>query len=193
MSRDPELRTPRLLLRRWRESDRVPFAVLNADPVVVEYFPAILSRRQSDALMDRAGAHFVEHGFGLWAVELAAHGTFIGFVGLSSVGFEAHFTPAVEVGWRLAHQHWGKGYTTEAARRAVSFGFDDLGLNEIVSFTSEANERSRRVMERVGMRHQEADDFDHPHLGEGHPLRRHVLYRLDRSSWARLRRGRPPK
>jgi RimJ/RimL family protein N-acetyltransferase len=192
MSRDPELRTPRLLLRGWRESDRVPFAALNADPVVMEYLPATLSRRQSDALMDWAEIHFVEHGFGLWAVELAAHGTFIGFVGLSSVGFKAHFTPAVEVGWRLTHRYWGKGYATEAARRAVSFGFEDLDLAEIVSFTSQANERSRRVMERLGMRREEADDFDHPHLGEDHPLRRHVLYRLDRSSWGQLRRGPPP-
>jgi RimJ/RimL family protein N-acetyltransferase len=174
----PELRTERLLLRRWRDGDRGPFAALNADPVVVEHLRSTLTRAESDAFVDRIEAGFREHGFGLWAVEVAGGGAFAGFVGLSVPSFEAHFTPAVEVGWRLARQHWGHGYAVEAARAAAAFGFEVVGLEEIVSFTVPANARSRRVMERLGMTHDPADDFDHPKLPEGHPLRRHVLYRL---------------
>jgi ribosomal-protein-alanine N-acetyltransferase len=169
-----------LLLRGWREDDRAPFAALNADPEVMQHFPATLSRAESDALVDRIDAMFAEHGFGLWAVEVRASGEFIGFVGLAAWDFEAHFTPAVEVGWRLARSSWGHGYATEAAREAVTFGFDEAGLDEIVSFTSPGNTRSRAVMERLGMTRDPADDFDHPRLPVGHPLRRHVLYRLPR-------------
>lgn len=171
-----ELRTPRLVLRQWREEDREPFAALNADPEVMRWFPATLTREQSDALVDQQRTLLAERGWGLWAVE--ADGAFIGFVGLAEPRFDAHFTPAVEIGWRLARVGWGHGYATEAARVAVSFGFDELRLGEIVSFTTVRNHRSRRVMERLGMSRDPADDFDHPLLPEGHPLRRHVLYRL---------------
>jgi RimJ/RimL family protein N-acetyltransferase len=172
-----ELRTDRLILRRWIPEDRAPFALLNADPRVMEHFPAPLSRQQSDTLAGQIEAHFATHQFGLWALEIPGRTRFAGFVGLAVPGFEAHFTPCVEIGWRLAAEHWGCGYATEAARAALAFGFDRLQLVEIVAFTTPGNMRSRRVMKRIGMTRTPADDFDHPRLAEGHPLRRHVLYR----------------
>lgn len=178
MSPGPELLTPRLRLRRWLEADREPFAALNADPAVMEHFPAMLSRGESDALADSIEAGFERDGFGLWAVEVLGSGDFVGFTGLAVPGFEAHFTPAVEVGWRLARSAWGHGYATEAGRAALAFGFERAGLGEIVSLTAVGNARSRAVMERLGMTRDPADDFDHPKLAEGDPLRRHVLYRL---------------
>ncbi len=184
MGDHPELRTARLVLRRWRGSDRVPFAALNADTVVMEHFPSPLSRQESDAFVDRIEAAFEQRGFGLWATELAGSGAFIGFVGLWIPGFDAHFMPAVEMGWRLAQPHWGHGYATEAAGAAVAFGFNQLVLDEVVSFTVPANVRSRRVMERLGMTHDPEDDFDHPRLPDGHPLSRQVLYRLRREAFA---------
>jgi RimJ/RimL family protein N-acetyltransferase len=177
-----ELRTPRLLLRQWREADLVPFAALNADPDVMRHFPAPLTRGQSDAFASRARAHIDVLGWGLWAVE-AEGAPFVGFVGLSEARFEAHFTPAVEVGWRLAREHWGNGYATEAARAALAHGFDELGLSEIVSFTTAGNGPSRRVMERVGLTRDPADDFQHPLIAPGDPLRPHVLYRISRAAW----------
>lgn len=176
----PELQTQRLLLRQWREGDLEPFARMNRDPAVMEYFPALLTRDQSDAIVVRIEQLFRERGLGLWAVEVPGAARFIGFVGLSVPRFEAHFTPCVEVGWRLAREHWGQGYATEAARAALDFGFGSCGLTEIVSMAVATNQRSRRVMERLGMTRDAADDFDHPHLAEGHPLRRHVLYRCQR-------------
>jgi RimJ/RimL family protein N-acetyltransferase len=176
----------RLRLRRWRDEDRDPFAAMNADARVMEFFPSTLGRAASDALADRIEAHFRERGFGLWAVEVPDVADFIGFTGLSVPRFEAPFVPCVEIGWRLAAQHWGKGYATEAARLALGYGFETLELSEIVSFTATTNLRSRAVMERLGMRRDPADDFDHPALSEGRPLRRHVLYRLA-SSRARSR------
>jgi ribosomal-protein-alanine N-acetyltransferase len=177
-------RTTRLVLRRWMDSDREPFARLNADPEVMEHFPGVLDRAASDALVDRIEAHFAEHGFGLWAIEVQGGEPFIGFVGLLHVGFEAHFTPAVEVGWRLARSAWGRGFATEAAGEACRIAFAALRLPAIVSFTVPANLRSRAVMERLGMTHDPSDDFEHPKLAKGHPLRRHVLYRLSEKSWA---------
>ena len=178
-----ELRTKRLLLRRWREEDRQPFAVLNADPRVVEFLPRSLTREESDERASRIAAHFEAHGFGVWAVEVLGGAPFIGFVGLAIPSFEAAFTPCVEIGWRLAVEHWGRGYATEGAQAALAFGFAQVGLEEIVSFTVPANVRSRGVMERLGMSHRPQEDFDHPLLPDGHPLRRHVLYRLTKRSW----------
>ncbi|MET0729375.1 MAG: GNAT family N-acetyltransferase [Acidimicrobiales bacterium] len=172
-----ELRTERLRLRRWRARDLEPFAALNADPVVMEHHPARLTRDQSDALVARIEDSFERDGLGLWAAELLTSGEPIGCVGLLAATFEAHFTPAVEVGWRLAHRHWGHGYATEGARAAMGDGFERLELDEIVSFTATGNHRSRRVMERLGMTHDPGEDFDHPALPERHLLRRHVLYR----------------
>jgi RimJ/RimL family protein N-acetyltransferase len=179
----PELITPRLRLRDWRDGDREPFAELNADPEVMAHFPTTLSRATSDMLVDAAMDGWAANGFGLWVVERLDDGAFLGFTGLARPSFEAHFTPAVEVGWRLARHAWGQGYATEAARPALAFGFETVGLEEIVSFTVPANLRSRAVMQRIGMRHDAADDFDHPKLPAGHPLRRHVLYRLARADW----------
>jgi RimJ/RimL family protein N-acetyltransferase len=180
MSLPVEIRTERLWLRRWRDEDRAPFAAMNADPHVLEHFPATLSRQESDAAVDRITAHFDAHGFGLWAVEIPGVAPFAGFIGLCHPRFDAHFTPCVEVGWRLAAEHWSRGYATEGAQAALTFGFETLGLNEIVSFTVPANRRSRRVMEKIGMTHNPDDDFDHPLLPPGHALRRHVLYRRAR-------------
>lgn len=175
-----ELRTERLLLRQWRDEDLEPFAELNADPETMRYFPAPPSRAESDALAERARRQIASEGWGLWAVEVAGGASFIGFVGLARPSFEEHFTPAVEVGWRLARDHWGRGYATEAGRAAVAYGFEELGLDEIVSFTSGLNKPSWQVMERLGMTHDPADDFEHPRVPAGSPLRPHVLYRLSR-------------
>jgi ribosomal-protein-alanine N-acetyltransferase len=176
----PTLTTARLRLRDWRDSDRPAFARLNADPQVMAFMPKCLSRKESDASVGRMRAHFDRHGFGVWAVEVTGGADFIGFTGLSIPRFTASFTPCVEVGWRLAAEHWDRGYATEAARACLAFGFGHLGLSEIVSFTTATNLRSRRVMERLGMTRHPADDFDHPSLPAGHPLRPHVLYRAAR-------------
>ena len=177
MSSAPMLETERLLLRGWRTSDRIPFAAMNADPRVMEFLPSLLSRDESDRLADRIEAHFEQHGFGVWAVETRANGKFIGFIGLNTPSFQARFTPCVEIGWRLAFDSWGQGLATEGARRALRYGFETLGLREIVSFTVPKNARSRHVMEKLKMTHDPADDFDHPGLPAGHPWQRHVLYR----------------
>lgn len=179
-----EFRTERLLLRQWRDEDLEPFAALNGDPETMRYFPSPPSRQESDSLAERARLQIADEGWGLWAVEVAGGASFIGFVGLARPSFEEHFTPAVEVGWRLAREHWGCGYATEAGRAALAYGFEELGLAEIVSFTSRLNTRSWRVMERLGMSHDRAGDFEHPRVPVGHPLRPHVLYRLSRTAWA---------
>lgn len=181
----PVIETDRLVLRDWHDDDVEPFAALNADPVVMEHFPSTLDAQQSAEMVDRHRAVWGERGFGLWAVEVRDTSTFIGFVGLTAPGWEAHFTPAVEVGWRLARHAWGRGYAPEAARAAVRWGFETLALpdDEIVSFTVVANRNSRRVMEKLGMTHDPADDFDHPILPLDSPYSRHVLYRLSRASW----------
>ena len=178
------LRTSRLILRDWRDDDVPRFAALNADPAVMAHFPSRLDRAASDALAARIRAHHVAHGWGAWAVEVPGEEDFIGFVGLQRVPFEAPFTPAVEIAWRLARAHWGRGFATEAASAALAFGFERLALPEIVAFTVPANARSRAVMERLGMTRDPADDFDHPRLPEGHALRRHILYRMARARWS---------
>jgi RimJ/RimL family protein N-acetyltransferase len=176
-------KTKRLILRHWKPSDRPAFARMNADPRVMEYFPAPLTAEESDQLADRIEAHFRDHGFSMCAAELRDGGEFIGFVGLARPRLVAHFTPCVEIGWRLGREYWGRGLATEAAREMTRCAFGDLKLDEIVSFTVPANLHSRRVMEKLGMAHDDADDFDHPLLPEGHHLRRHVLYRLKREAW----------
>lgn len=177
------MRTERLVMRRWQEGDRERFAAMNADPEVMAHFPAPLDRAASDAFVDRIEAGFEAHGFGLWALERIDTGEFIGFTGLSIPSFEAHFLPAVEVGWRLSRPAWGQGFATEAARQALKVGFEQYSLPEVVSFTASGNTASRAVMERLGMRCDPAEDFDHPALPAGHRLRRHVLYRLGRADF----------
>ncbi|HYG89691.1 MAG TPA: GNAT family N-acetyltransferase [Azospirillum sp.] len=173
----PRLITSRLVLRPWRESDLSAFAALNAERKVMEHFPKPLTREESDAMAVRIQDHFARHGFGLWALEVPGQADFVGCVGLLVPTFEAHFTPCVEIGWRLAREHWGKGYATEAAYAALDFAFKHLGLEAVVAFTVPANRRSRQVMVRIGMTHSADDDFEHPALPPGHPLRPHVLYR----------------
>jgi RimJ/RimL family protein N-acetyltransferase len=169
------LETERLLLRRWQESDGKPFYRINSDPRVMEFFPACLTREESDALIRRAESHFDAHGFGPFAAELRSTGELAGFIGVMVPEFQAHFTPCVEIGWRLGAKHWNQGLATEGAQAVLRFAFESLGLAEVVSFTTVGNLRSRRVMEKLGLTC--ADEFDHPELPEGHPLRRHVLYR----------------
>lgn len=183
------IQTNRLILRQWREEDFKPFAQLNADPRVREFFPGLLTREESDASIKTIAEHISKKGWDLWAVELLKTGEFIGFIGLREVDFKAPFNkeaPAVEIGWRLAFNYWGQGYATEGATAALHFGFEKLSLPEIVSFTTVNNMRSRSVMEKIGMHHLDADDFDHPRLPEGHPLRRHVFYRLRYNEWQKI-------
>jgi RimJ/RimL family protein N-acetyltransferase len=172
------LGTERTLMRPWRSGDLEPFARMNADPRVMQHFEAPLSRAESDAQAAQLGDHMRTHGFGFWALEIPGVTEFAGFVGLVHVPFAAGFTPAVEIGWRLDHAYWGRGYASEAARGTARFGFDALGLREIVAYTVPANVRSRAVMTRIGMIHDRAGDFDHPQVPVGHRLRPHVLYRL---------------
>jgi RimJ/RimL family protein N-acetyltransferase len=171
------LRTERLLLRPWRDDDLAAFAAMSADPAVMEFLLPLSEPGAAEAWAARVRADWRQHGFGQWVVEIPGEASLIGVVGLNRISYEAHFTPAVEVAWRLARAHWGCGYATEAARAAVDYGFDTLGLTEIVAMTVPANRRSRRVMERLGMSRAPEDDFDHPDVPEG-PLKRHVLYRL---------------
>jgi len=182
----PLIETDRLVLREWRDEDRAPYAALNADPEVMRHFPSALTAEQSDAMVDRNRAHWLERGYGLWATERRDSGEFIGFVGVMSPAWEATFTPCVEIGWRLARAHWGVGFAPEAGTAALDFAFAnvDLPRDEIVSFTTEGNSNSRRVMEKLGLLHDPADDFDHPLL-DWWSGRRHVLYRIDRSRWMR--------
>ena len=180
------LKTERLILREWNDADREPFARINADSRVMEYLGETMSREESDEVAERIEAHFRAHGFGLCAAELAESGEFIGFIGLAVPTFEAAFTPCVEIGWRLAAEYWGAGLATEGAREIVRYAFEALGLAELVSLTTIRNERSRRVMAKLGMEHDATENFDHPKLPAGHPLRRHVLYRLTRAKWVNL-------
>jgi 3-dehydroquinate dehydratase/shikimate dehydrogenase len=177
------IKTARLTLRPWLKEDLEPFAKLNADPRVMEYFPKLKSRQESDQTALKMQAHIDKDGWGFWAASLNQTDQFIGFIGIEHVDFTAHFTPAVEIGWRLAFEYWGKGYATEGAKASLKYGFETLNLQEIVSFTAMQNMRSRRVMEKLGMHHDSKDDFDHPKLSENHPLRRHVLYRLKKEEW----------
>jgi RimJ/RimL family protein N-acetyltransferase len=178
-----EVDTPRLRMRQWRDADREPFAALNADPVVMEFFGAVESRESSDASIDAWQSQLASRGWSNWALELRASGEFLGFTGLSVPRRVLPFSPCVEVGWRLARRHWGQGYATEAARAALEVGFARLALPEIVSFTTVGNRRSRAVMERIGLRDTHRN-FEYPAFPDGHPLRRHCLYRRTREEWA---------
>lgn len=177
-----ELETRRLKLRQWCVDDLKPFAALNADMRVMEFFPVPLTRNESDAMADRCKALIVERGWGFWAVERKRTGKFMGFVGLHVPVPELPFSPCIEVGWRLAFQYWGKGYATEAAKAALGIAFASLALQEVVSFTPVCNTKSRAVMERLGMRSIE-QTFAHPHVPDGSKLRKHCLYRLSLRQW----------
>jgi RimJ/RimL family protein N-acetyltransferase len=178
-----EVRTDRLLMRRWRDSDRGPFAALNGDPETLKFFPATLDQAASDALVDRIEAHFEQHGFGLWALEVAGTGEFIGFTGLSPLPDDVPGAGGMEVGWRLVRHAWHLGYATEAARAALAVAFDGAGLADIWSMTAVLNEPSQAVMRRIGL--TEVARFDHPRIAAGDPLRAHVTYHLARADWSR--------
>jgi 3-dehydroquinate dehydratase/shikimate dehydrogenase len=177
------LKTERLLLRQWRQEDFEPFAKMNADPRVREHFAATLSREESNASAQLFFDLIEKNGYGLWAVTVPGVADFIGFIGLHPVSCETHFTPAIEIGWRLAEEFWGKGYATEGAKEALRFAFETIQLNEVVAYTVLANKRSRAVMEKLGMTYNPEDDFDHPTLPEGHPKRRHALYRITKEQY----------
>lgn len=175
------LKTKRLILRTWKEQDLDPMFAINQDSLVCEFLPEVGNRAATKVLIQRFIDHYKKYDFTAYAVELKSNGEFIGFVGLLVVSFEAYFTPAIEVGWRLGSEHWGKGYATEAAKGVVDFAFTTLKLKEVVSFTVENNIRSRRVMEKIGMHYNPQDDFDHPKLSKNSSLCRHVLYRISRN------------
>ena len=177
------LRTPRLRLRTWSDDDLEPMVAICTDPEVMRWFPRPSTREEVEALLARHRANLAAGRPGLFAAERLEDGALLGFVGLARPSFEAPFTPCVEIGWRLARDAWGHGYATEAGRAVLDHGFGTLGLEEIVSFTSRGNERSRAVMVRLGMGARAEDEFDHPRLPEGHPLRRHVLHRMRRDEW----------
>jgi RimJ/RimL family protein N-acetyltransferase len=179
-----ELQTERLRLRQWRDSDREAFVAMGQDPRVMEFFPELADRATSELLIDHWQSNILRNGWGFWAAERLDTGEFIGFVGLQVPSKPFPFSPCVEVGWRLAHSHWGHGFASEAARHSLRFGFEVLGLDEIVSFTTLGNARSQAVMQRIGMR-RDAATFEHPRIAEGHPQREHCLYRLTREEWAR--------
>ncbi len=178
-----ELHTERLLLRTWQPADLPGFAALNADPQVMRHFPGVMSRAQSDAMARRMQAHFVTHGFGYWVLERRDQPRLLGVLGLQQVAFAAAFTPAVEIGWRIQRQHWRQGYALEAATAVLAFAFAQLQLEQVLAFTVPANLPSQALMQRLGMQRDPAEDFAHPLLPAGHPLRAHLLYRIGREQW----------
>ena len=187
MASGPTIHTERLVLRRWKEQDGDAFAAINSDPEVMEHFPGVLSREESDQMILRMELHFEEFGYGLWAVDIRWADRLIGFCGLSVPTFHTHFTPAVEIGWRFARDVWGNGYATEAARAAVDFGFEHADLEQILSWTIPANERSQGVMTRLGMKRAPDLDFDHPRFLDDDRLRHHIVYRITREDWEEAR------
>ncbi len=179
--------TERLILREWQNSDLAPFIAMGQDPLVMEYFPRLLTPEESSAMIDRIKIVFKENGFCFYACELKATSEFIGFIGLSVPRFKAHFTPCVEIGWRIASQHWGKGYATEGALKCLDVGFEEFNLDEIVSIAVKNNYKSHNVMSKIGMQRDLTGDFLHPNLAPDHSLALHVLYRMPKSIWLSLR------
>lgn len=177
------IKTKRLILRPWQDADLEPFARINADPRVMEFFPSVKTFKESASEYEAILEHFKKHGYGWWAVSEINNPNFIGFIGLRYLDFSAAFTPAIEVAWRLAYEYWGRGYATEGAKASLQYGFEILNFSEIISFTSTINFRSQAVMERIGMHHNPKDDFDNPKLSQEHRLCRHVLYRISKTDW----------
>lgn len=178
-----QLETERLILRHWQESDFKPFCEITSDPEVRRYYPSTLNVDETRALIARINTHFDREGFGLFAVVLKSTGEFIGYTGLQKPTIQARFMPCVEIGWQIARKHWGNGYAPEAATKCLEDGFMRIGLDEIVSFTTVSNDKSIRVMEKLGMTRNPKDDYSHPLLPEGHPLKPHVLFRLSKATW----------
>jgi RimJ/RimL family protein N-acetyltransferase len=184
------IKTERLILREWRDEDLPLIAAINGDRLAMRHFVKPMTREESDASIARYRKSQAENGFCMWAVEAPGVAPIVGVLGLARTGFEPPLETGVEIGWRLAPAHWGKGYATEGAKAALSFGFEQIGLTEILSMTTLVNEASWRVMERIGMRRDKASDFNHPRVPDNHPLKRHILYRLTRSDWLELQRAR---
>lgn len=180
------IETSRLILRKWQNSDLDPFIAMGQDPLVMEYFPDLLTPEKSSAMINRIKAIYKENGFCFYACELKTSGDFIGFIGLSIPGFKAHFTPCVEIGWRLASQHWGKGYATEGALKCLEIGFKEFNLDEIVSIAVKNNYKSHNVMNKIGMQRDTNGDFLHPNFAPNHNLSPHILYRISKSLWLSL-------
>lgn len=174
----PSLKTKRLILRQWKNEDLIPFAKMNSDPKVMEFFPSVLTKEKSDEIAKKIQKELSEKEYGFWAVEEKKTKKFIGFVGLHLPEFSSHFTPCIEIGWRLAYEFWGQGFAFEAAEAVLKYAFSTLHLSEIVAFTAKTNLRSRKLMEKLEMSHDEKDDFDHPKIPKNHPLSLHVLYRI---------------
>ncbi len=183
------IETDRLILRTWHTADLEPMCAINQDPRVMEHFPELQGVDETKSLIDKINKQYANNGYTLYVTELKKTGEFIGFIGLFTVGFEAHFTPATEIGWRLGFNHWGKGYATEGAKGVLRYGFCELDLPEIVSFAVVDNKRSTRVMEKIGLRHNPSDDFDHPNLDLENRLCRHVLYRLTKAAYVQGEKG----
>lgn len=177
------LETERLFLRTWKAEDIEPMTIINKDPKVRKFLPSIGNRSMTESMIERFIKHYREYGFCLYAVEHKTTHKLLGFVGLNIPSFAAHFTPAVEIGWRLASQYWNKGFATEAAKAVLKHAFTNLGLNKIVSFTVVGNRQSRRVMEKIGLHHDAKDDFDHPKIDKNSPFCHHVLYRLTKQQY----------
>jgi RimJ/RimL family protein N-acetyltransferase len=182
MNKIIEIQTQRLTLRQWRAEDWPAFANLNADPVVMEYYPRVLSTQESNAMAHRIESLIAEKGWGFWAVENLDDKQFIGFVGLNNPTYKLPITDCVEIGWRLAKEYWGHGYATEAAQASLAVAFEKLNLTEVYSFASVANKKSHAVMQRIGMINTN-NNFEHPIIPENHPLREHVLYKIDKQTW----------
>ena len=179
------LETDRLILRTWNDDDLQPMLAINQDPKVMEYFPSLQDVDMTKNFIDKVNAHFKNHGYSLYAAVRKDTNEFIGFIGLLIAEFESHFTPATEIGWRLSSSHWGQGFATEGAKAVLGYAFRELKIPEIVSFTAAGNAKSIRVMQKIGLQHNEVDDFDHPKLDDTSPLKRHVLYRLTKENYLR--------
>jgi len=177
------IETDRLILRTWRDEDLESMFAINQDPKVMEYFPSLQDLDMTKNFIDKVNAHFENHGYSLYATVRKDTNEFIGFIGLLIAEFESHFTPATEIGWRLSSNHWGQGFATEGAKAVLDYAFRELKIPEIVSFTAASNAKSIRVMQKIGLQHNEANDFDHPKLDDESPLKRHVLYRLIREKY----------
>ena len=177
------LETDRLILRTWHDEDLQPMLAINQDPKVMEYFPELQDLEATKKLIVRINSHFEKYGYTVYATERKDSGEFIGFIGLFTPEFESHFTPSTEIGWRLSSNHWGQGFATEGAKAVLDYAFRELKMPEIVSFTAAGNAKSIRVMQKIGLQHNETDDFDHPKLDDESPLKRHVLYRLSREKY----------
>lgn len=180
MNKKYEFKSKRLRFRRWIEEDRKSFSILNADEAVMEFFPELLTKEESDLFVDKIEDHFNKYGYGLWAVELIENSRFIGYIGFFNAEFESEFTPCIEIGWRLSKEYWNKGYATEGAKACLNYGFNLLHFESVHSFTAKINTKSINVMEKIGLEKQ--SEFDHTKVDKNSNLKLHVLYKIDKTN-----------